>query len=137
MSWALRGTTTNINSEIALTVNGTTTNFINQVLQSTGSSASTYPSNFDTTSVFVNGDQAASNSYGYLEIYLPMYTYNGLQKCYISTGTQISNTTTTFVTAGAHRRSATASINSFAFRLASGASFMAGSTFHLYGIKYT
>jgi|688.fasta_scaffold669914_1 hypothetical protein len=87
------------------------------------------------TQDFVNGNSATANTFGSMQIYIPSYTSSNY-KPVSSFGVSESNATTEIyraVTAGLWRD--TSAITSILLRDNSGANWLSGSSFYLYGIS--
>ena len=117
----------NNNSSAVYTYRGITGN---------GSSATSFAISNDTLftyMAFADGNDATASTFGNTEIYIPSYLAS-LNKPFSTFSTQENNATTAYLGETAGLWSNTAAITSITFD-ANGDSFVAGSSFYIYGIK--
>ena len=117
----------------------TTTNYSVTWLQGDGALAS---SNRYTTSTgfpgavieAINGTSTTATTFSNVEAYIPNYLVS--QKRQISSyGVGETNATTSYMRANAHLYQLTTAVSSIVLAPSAGTSFVAGSSFYLYGIK--
>lgn len=135
----LTGRTTRANadpgSDVGITFNGSSTGYYRKSLNGDGSSAGSGSSSNIAyiTSALVNSSYATANTFGNIEMYIPNYTSSSKKSVSIETVTE-SNASTAFMRMIAALWDNTAAISSISFTETNGESFLAGSSFSLYGI---
>lgn len=129
---SLRDTRAIVGGGFGFSLNGDTpeTNYVYRYLEGNGSAASagtgtgTFPGNS-------NGNSATSNTYGITEIYIPEYlSSNG--KTFIADSVTENNATSAYIEINSNVWSNAVPVKSMTF---TASSFMAGSTFSVYGIS--
>ena len=118
---------------LALTLNGSTSNFSYTRLRGDGSAAASFRSTFNYFGN-INGTAHTSNTFTNAEVYLPNYQVSA-NKPMSSFTAQEDNATSAYITAVANLWSNTAAITSVTVNEYSGYNFVSGSSFYLYGIK--
>jgi hypothetical protein len=127
---SVRGTAAYVNQSYQMTFNGTSTTGISaRRLYGSGSATG---SDTNTTPEGV-GANATANTFANDEFYIPNYT-SGNYKSYNIDNVGENNATTAYAMLHAGLWSNTAAITSIVFTASTG-SFVANSTFYLYGIK--
>jgi hypothetical protein len=127
-----RGTQSAINQSYQMTFNGSSTTGLSMKrLYGTGAAASSD----STSNIEANGSTATSNTFSNEEIYIPNYLSSNAKSFSID-GVVENNATTAYqlLYAGLWNPSTQAAITSIVFTGLTG-SFVADSTFYLYGIK--
>jgi hypothetical protein len=97
-------------------------------------SASNAPDQTASQIVYTAANTATANTFGNTEIYFPSYT-NSAKKVTSSISTGENNATASYLGVTAHLAQLTSAIDSIRFFSNSGYSFLADSSFYLYGIK--
>jgi hypothetical protein len=115
---------------IFVSINGSTANFTNRYLLGSGSAASS--GSIARFLGYSSGAGATANTFSNGELYFPNYTSSN-NKSFSSDNVQETNATAAYSVMAAHLWSQTAAITSITLT-ADSASFVAGSTFSLYGI---
>jgi hypothetical protein len=113
-----------------VSINGSTANFSNRYLLGSGSAASS--GSIARFLGYSSGAGATANTFSNGELYFPNYT-SANNKSFSSDNVQETNATAAYSVMSAHLWSQTAAITSISL-IADSASFVAGSTFSLYGI---
>jgi hypothetical protein len=113
-----------------VSINGSTANFTNKYLLGSGSAASS--GSIARFLGYSSGAGATANTFSNGELYFPNYT-SANNKSFSSDNVQETNASTAYMVMSAHLWSQTAAITSISL-IADSASFVAGSTFSLYGI---
>lgn len=124
-------------NELSIKINGTTGGYSKVDINGTGSAV-------DSTSVSGNswlsirrsigGSSNTANTFSNIEIYMPNYTSSNYKSSSTDSVTE-NNATTSYATLTAGLSTVTSAITSLIFGLeASGGSFVANSTFTLYGV---
>ena len=125
--------------QIKLTFNGdTATNYSDTYVFSTppsgtGISGADVSSSFSML-LYSNGDTATASTFGQGELYVPSYT-SSTRKPSSSFSVAETNATNTRLGINANLWQGTAAITSITLTSLTGANFLAGSSFYLYGIK--
>jgi hypothetical protein len=115
---------------IFVSINGSTANFTNRYLLGSGSAASS--GSIARFLGYSSGAGATANTFSNGELYFPNYRSSN-NKSFSSDNVQETNASTAYMVMSAHLWSQTAAITSISL-IADSASFVAGSTFSLYGI---
>jgi hypothetical protein len=115
---------------IFVSINGSTANFTNRYLLGSGSAASS--GSIARFLGYSPGAGATANTFSNGELYFPNYRSSN-NKSFSSDNVQETNASTAYMVMSAHLWSQTAAITSISL-IADSASFVAGSTFSLYGI---
>jgi hypothetical protein len=115
---------------IFVSINGSTANFTNRYLLGSGSAASS--GSIARFLGYSPGAGATANTFSNGELYFPNYRSSD-NKSFSSDNVQETNASTAYMVMSAHLWSQTAAITSISL-IADSASFVAGSTFSLYGI---
>lgn len=119
----------------AVYFNGSFTNQTVRRLRADGSTVSSSTESNNWSFVLPGGPQTA-NTFNNAEVYIPNYTSSNI-KSFSADGVQESNETSAFASLVAGLTTNTAAITSVTFQLMNSDSFVAGSTFSLYGVAAT
>jgi hypothetical protein len=114
-----------------MSVNGSLANFTSRRIQGNGASASS--SSFTNSYSIVETDNFTANTFGSVEIYCPNYTSSNA-KSFSADAVTENNATTSYIEMWAWLWNQTAAITSLGFARTGGQTFLANSTFTLYGI---
>ena len=118
---------------LAISFNGTTTNYTRRVLEGTGSSVGSYADPIRSFGI-VTASSATSNTFSNGEIYIPNYLSSNY-KSYSGDGSAENNATSANLDLDANIWNNTAAITSIAITTYNSNNFVQYSSFYLYGIK--
>jgi hypothetical protein len=118
---------------LAISFNGTTTNYARRVLEGNGSSAGTYGDPIRSFGI-VPASTATSNIFSNGEIYIPNYLSSN-DKSYSGDGTAENNATSANIDLDANIWNNSAAITSIAISTYNSNNLLQYSSFYLYGIK--
>jgi len=118
-------------SDTLISFNGSASGYANRWIQGSGTAA-TSGTNTLGANILLNGSTAAANTFGSGQVYIPNYA-GTLNKTAIFESTSEDNATLSFQRIGANSWSNTAAITSLT--CTDSATYVASSTFSLYGIK--
>jgi hypothetical protein len=125
-----RSNSSSLTDRLNIYVNGNPSSFT--TVQGNGSAASSNRASGEISDT-IDAGTATSNTFSSSEIYIPSYAGSS-NKPFSSIHAMETNGATAYITAVAHLRSSTAAITSIDLYTYLG-SFIAGSSFYLYGIK--
>lgn len=114
----------------------TNTNYTGKRLLSSGSAVSSDQTTTITPGFFNNLSSSTANTFSNSEVYIPDYLSSNSKSYSVDTVTE-NNATEAYMAFVAGRWSGTAAISSITFVPESGNSYVAGSTFNLYGVAAT
>ena len=114
-----------------MSVNGSLANFTSIRIQGNGSSVAT--SSFSNSYSVIETNNFTTNTFGSTEIYCPNYTSSNPKSFSVQAVTE-NNATTSYIEAWTWLWNQTASITSLGFPRTGGQTYLAGTTFSLYGI---
>lgn len=122
-------------SDLGIVFNGSSSGYSFKSLNGDGSSAGSGGNTSGSTigGTLIDSSYATANTFGSTEVYIPNYTSSTAKSASIETVTE-TNATTAFMRLIAALWSGTAAISSITFTETNGFSFVAGSTFSLYGV---
>ena len=118
---------------LAISFNGTTTNYARLVLEGNGSSVGSYKDPIRSFGI-VTASSATSNTFSNGEIYIPNYLSSNY-KSYSGDGSAENNATSANIDLDANIWNNTAAITSIAITTYNSNNFVQYSSFYLYGIK--
>jgi hypothetical protein len=116
---------------LEMSVNGSLANFTSRRIQGNGASASS--SSFSNSYAVIETDNFTANTFGSIEIYCPNYTSSNAKSFSVDAVTE-NNATTSYAEMWAWLWNQTAAITSLGFARTGGQTFVANSTFSLYGL---
>ena len=124
---------------LILTINGTTSSFTStKTLQGNGATASSFnnPSTSDVYQGDTVGANATASTFGNTGVYIPNYTSTSIAKSFSTDHVSENNATTAYaqLTAGLWNPSTQAAITTIKASTLNASSFVANSTFTLYGV---
>lgn len=125
----------NTGNSFFIALNSSASGHSNTYIRGNGATVSTGNNTTSTswTVLYATSATATSNTFASGEFYFPNYTASTAKQGSIFNAHE-TNATTAFLFSSAHLFNNTAAVTSITFT-ANSASFVAGSTFHLYGIK--
>jgi hypothetical protein len=116
---------------LEMSVNGSLANLTGRRVQGNGTTASS--STFSTSYSVIETDNLTANTFGSTEIYCPNYTSSSAKSFSVEAVTE-NNATAAYIEMWAWLWNQTAAITSLGFARTGGQTFLANSTFTLYGI---
>jgi hypothetical protein len=119
--------------DVTLVFNSVSTGYVNNFVQGTGAAAGSGGASPASIVATVNGNTAASGTYGTFETYIPNYTSSN-NKSYLTDSVTEANGTTSFAMMWAQRWENTASITSLTLSVVNGTLFLQNTTFYIYGV---
>lgn len=127
--------TANGGQNVNLTFNSTASGYSDIILSGNGTAASSFSSGNTTRggSCAIPGADFTANTFGNGEIYIPSYNVSGIAKSFMSDSVTENNTSLSYIQMQATMWTGTGAVSTILIDL-SGGSFVAGSTFSLYGI---
>jgi hypothetical protein len=136
IQYSTRTTAAAYNDGVLTQINGSSSNFTFRQIYGTGSGGGASNSGSTNAGANTTGATATANTFGSAELYIANYTSSNAKAMYVdSVGENNSSSSVQAMLASLWNQ--TAAITSVGFVSSSGANFVAGSSFSLYGIAAT